>query len=116
MTHSTLQVQESKTGEVCVVSLAGRIDSTNAEELATHLNRLLECGEKNVLVDMKQVLYLTSAAFRALLIARRAAQRAAARFGLCGVGGQVRELFEIGGLMDAFTIHATCDEALQQMG
>jgi anti-anti-sigma factor len=116
MAESSLHIQEAKKGEVCVVTLAGRIDSTNAEQLTGRLSTLLGAGEKSILVDMKQVIYLTSAAFRALLVAADEAERRTARFILCSVLGQVRELFEMGGLLDAFTIHASCDEAIRQLG
>lgn len=116
MTSNPLNIAESHKGEVCVVALAGRIDSTNAEQLMLRLNTLLSSGEKNILVDFKEVIYLTSAAFRALLVAADEAERNAARFVLCSVLGQVRDLFEMGGLLDAFTIHATRDEALARLG
>jgi anti-sigma B factor antagonist len=115
MATNPLSIEESHRGEVCVVALSGRIDSTNAEELMGRLNALLSSGETNVLVDLKGVIYLTSAAFRALLVAADEAERKAARFVLCSVLGQVRELFEMGGLLDAFTIHASRDEALERL-
>jgi hypothetical protein len=34
---------------------------------------------------------------------------------LCSVLGQVRELFEMGGLLDAFTIHGSREEALARL-
>lgn len=116
MANNSLSIAESRNGQVCVVSLAGRIDSTNAEQLMTRLNSLLASGEKAVLVDLSEVLYLTSAAFRALLVATDEAERNAARLVLCSVLGQVRELFEMGGLLDAFTIHGSREEALAQLG
>jgi len=115
MAESSLQIQQAKKGEVCVVSLAGRIDSTNAEQLMERLNTVLGDGETRIVVDLKQVIYLTSAAFRALLVAADEAERRAAKFILCSVLGQVRELFEMGGLLDAFTIHGSCDEAVRQL-
>ena len=116
MTNNSLGIAESRSGQVCVVALTGRIDSTNAEQLITRLNNLISSGEKTILVDLKEVLYLTSAAFRALLVATDEAERNAARFVLCSVLGQVRELFEMGGLVDAFTIHGSREEALAQLG
>jgi anti-anti-sigma factor len=95
-----------------VLALTGRIDSTNADQLIARVNKLFEAGEKSLVVDLKEVLYLTSAAFRVLLVATDEAERNAARFALCSVLGQVRELFEMGGLLDAFTIHASREEAL----
>ena len=116
MASTSLSIAESHSGAVCVVALAGRIDSTNAEELMARLNGLLSSGNKTVLVDFAQVIYLTSAAFRALLVATDEAERNAARFVLCSVLGQVRELFEMGGLLDAFTIHGSREEALARLG
>ena len=113
---NSLTITEIRAGKACVLALAGRIDSTNAQQLMTSLNKLIEAGEKDLVVDFKEVLYLTSAAFRVLLVATDEAERSAARFALCCVMGQVRELFEMGGLLDAFTIHASREDALAQTG
>jgi anti-anti-sigma factor len=115
MGSNSLNIAESRAGDICVVALAGRIDSTNAEQLMTRLNNLLSSGEKAILVDFSEVIYLTSAAFRALLVATDEAERKTARFVLCSVLGQVRELFEMGGLLDAFTIHGSREEALARL-
>jgi anti-sigma B factor antagonist len=112
---SALRIDESRTGGVCVVALGGRIDSTNAEQLMARLKDLLASGENAILVDLSGVIYLTSAAFRALLVATREAERNKARFVLCSVLGQVRELFAMGQLLEAFTIHGSREEALAQL-
>ena len=116
MASSSLTIAESHSGQVCVVALTGRIDSTNAEELMTRLNALIASGAKAILVDFSEVIYLTSAAFRALLVATDEAERNTAHFVLCSVLGHVRELFEMGGLLDAFTIHSSREEALARLG
>jgi anti-anti-sigma factor len=116
MSQSSLQITEVRSGTACVLALTGRIDSTNAQELTARVNTLFASGEKNLVVDFKGVLYLTSAAFRVLLVATDEAERNVARFALCSVLGQVRDLFEMGGLIDAFTIHASREEALARAG
>jgi len=116
MTRSGLIITESHSGDICVVSLAGRIDSSNANDFMTRLNGLISSGEKSILVDFANVLYLTSAAFRALLVATDEAERSATRFSLCDLASHVRELFEMGGLVDAFTILGSREEALARMG
>jgi anti-anti-sigma factor len=114
MSASSLEIAEVRSGQTCVLALSGRIDSTNADQFIARVTKLFEAGEKNLVVDFKEVLYLTSAAFRVLLVATDEAERSAARFALCSVLGQVRELFEMGGLLDAFTVHASREEALAQ--
>jgi anti-anti-sigma factor len=116
MSHAALSIGQTRAGNVCVVTLAGRIDSTNANDVMAELTGLIGSGEKSILVDLEQVLYLTSAAFRALLVATDEAERQAARFALCSLGGHVRELFEMGGLLEVFVIHGSREEALRQLG
>jgi stage II sporulation protein AA (anti-sigma F factor antagonist) len=115
MTMTGLTITETRSGNVCIVSLAGRVDSSNAGDLATRIERLISSGEKSILVDLGAVLYLTSAAFRALLVATDEAERNAARLALCSLAGHVRELFELGGLLDAFTIHKSREEAVANL-
>jgi anti-anti-sigma factor len=115
MSSSALSIEQSHIGVVCIVALRGRIDSTSAGDVMTRLSNLITSGERAILVDLGAVLYLTSAAFRVLLVATDEAERGAARLALCNVMGHVRELFEMGGLLDAFTIHGSREEALARL-
>jgi anti-anti-sigma factor len=110
--NSVLSMNEIREAGVCVVALEGRVDSTNANDVMTRLTGLIAAGEKSVVVDLAAVRYLTSAAFRALLVATDEAERHAASFALCSLVGHVRELFEMGGLLDLFTIYASRQDAL----
>jgi anti-anti-sigma factor len=115
MNNTALKMEDSHAGPVCILAISGRIDSGNASDLLGRLNALLTSGEKTILLDFKGVLYLTSAAFRVLLVATDEAERNAARVVLCGVVGQVRELFEMGGLLEAFTVHGSREDALAKL-
>ncbi len=116
MSESVLGIGHTHSGSVCVVALSGRIDSSNANSVMSELTRLIAAGEKSILVDLGAVLYLTSAAFRALLVATDEAERQAAQFALCNLAGHVRELFEMGGLLEVFAIHTTREAALKKLG
>lgn len=115
MTTSGLKIAQGRSGEVCVVTLTGRIDNSNAKDVISEVDTLIGSGEKNILLDLAGVLYLTSAAFRALLVVTDQAERSEARLALCSVTGHVRDLFEMGGLLDSFTILGSRDEALAQL-
>ena len=115
MNKTALRMEDSHAGPVCILSISGRIDSGNAADLLDRLNKLISSGEKTILLDLKEVLYLTSAAFRVLLVATDEAERNAARVVLCGLAGQVRELFEMGGLLEAFTVHGSREDALARL-
>jgi anti-anti-sigma factor len=114
--NDLLSIGEIRQAGVCVVTLARRIDSTNANDVTNRFKNLIATGEKSVVIDPGGVVYLTSAAFRALLVATGEAGRTAAKFALCRLTGHVRELFEIGGLLELFMIHVSGQEAAAQGG
>ncbi|MCZ7658045.1 MAG: STAS domain-containing protein [Xanthobacteraceae bacterium] len=111
----SIDIDRTRAGNVCIVTLAGRIDSSNAKDVLAELTRLMDSGETSLLVDLGNVLYLTSAAFRVLLVATDEAERRAIRFALCSLAGHVLELFEMGGLVDVFAIHHSREDALKQL-
>ena len=115
MSKTALSMEDSHAGPACILAIGGRIDSGNAADLQDRLNKLILSGEKAILLDFKEVLYLTSAAFRVLLVATDEAERNASRIVLCGLVGQVRELFEMGGLLEAFTVHGSREDALARL-
>jgi anti-anti-sigma factor len=115
MSGSVLNIEQSLNGPVCVVAVEGRIDSSNAMDFMLALNDALSSGGTSIVVDLRSVLYLTSAAFRVLLVATDEAQRRSAQLALCNVVGEVRELFEISGLLRAFTVLGSREEAVAQL-
>ena len=108
-TSSCVTTQETSTSRLV---MSGRIDSTNAKNLISRVKALISSGEKSIVVDLGAVSYLTSNAFRALLVATDEAERSAAKLVLCNIEGQVRELFEMSGLLDAFTVLPSRVEAV----
>jgi len=113
---SALQIAEFREGQVCVLCLSGSIDSTNADDMMARLQQAIGAKEKAIVLDFAAVRYLTSAAFRVLLVATDEAENESVAFALCNVTGQVRDLFEMGGLLDAFVIHGSREEAVSRLG
>lgn len=112
MTDGGLTIIEGYQEQTMVISVGGRIDSGNAADFGQRLVAMFERGENRVLVDFANLLYLTSAGFRALLVAMDAAELRGATLRLCAMQPTVRELFEMGGLLDLFEIFASQREAL----
>lgn len=112
MSDGGLTITEGYQEQTIVVTLGGRIDSGNAADFGQRLVALFERGESRVLVDFANLLYLTSAGFRALLVAMDAAESRGASLRLCAMPPAVRDLFEMGGLLDLFETFASQREAL----
>ena len=107
-----MDLREEKVGAVTVVEVAGRVDSTTAPALGARLSASLEAPEVRIVLDLGRLEYISSAGFRILLLAAKRAEETGSRLVLCGVAGKVRQLFDLGGFLDLFTIVGARDEGI----
>ncbi|TNF18310.1 MAG: STAS domain-containing protein [Rhodobacteraceae bacterium] len=99
-----LTIEEERRADGSTVSLGGRIDSGNAPHLTEHLVALVKDGAPDVVIDLSRLEYLTSAGFRTLLVVGDAAEDAGGSLSLANMSGEVKELFDLSGLTQAFRI------------
>jgi anti-anti-sigma factor len=110
-----MKLVEALSEDVTVVEAYGRLDSTTAKEFGERLIALIEAGRATIVIDLKNVVYISSAGFRALLIANRATNEKQGKLALCGVIGEVKRLFEIGAFLDEFLICPTQAEGIGKL-
>jgi anti-anti-sigma factor len=111
-----MELHELPLGNVVVMELTGRVDSTSAPALGTRVMAALEEAAPRLVLDLRGLEYISSAGFRVLLLAARRAEERHARLALCGLSKKVRELFELGGFLDLVPIVGSREEALAAMG
>jgi serine/threonine-protein kinase RsbW len=99
---------------VAILAPQGRIDSASAGAFGVQIDALIGAGSRNLLIDLHNVPYLSSAGFRALLIARKRLDAMGGKIILCGVAPPLRRLFEVAHFTDLFVICATREEGLAQ--
>src|SRR5262249_49514267 len=102
-----MKLVEEVTDGVTVVEAYGRLDSTTAKEFGDRLSALVQAGRAQIVLDLKNIAYISSAGFRVLLLANRATAEKQGKLALCGVLGEVKRLFEIGSFLDQFLICQT---------
>ena len=102
-----MKLVEAVNDDVTIVEAYGRLDSTTAKEFGERLMSLIEAGRRAIVVDLQHIIYISSAGFRALLIANRATSEKQGKLALCGVIGEVKRLFDIGAFTGEFLICPT---------
>jgi anti-sigma B factor antagonist len=102
-----MKLIEEVTEDVTILEPFGRLDSTTAQELLDRLIALVQAGRRAIVVDLKNIAYITSAGFHALLIANRVTAEKQGKLALCGVISDVKRLFEIGSFTEQFLICQT---------
>lgn len=101
-----MEITETKLDDSIVVAVKGRIDSATSWMLGDKLAALAHGGQTRLVVDFKDVDYISSAGFRTLLIAKKLCDDAGGRIALCAISNEVRRLFEIAAFTDLFGIYA----------
>ncbi len=94
-----------------VVSLAGRIDAATAPEVNRMVRQAMGDGGKQIVVELRDVTFLSSSGLRALLLLSRELRRAGGDLVLCALQPQVAEVFHLTGFDKIFQLHHTREEA-----
>ena len=100
-----MEIIEFRAGQTSVLALAGALDTSSAPALSVQAIGLCDGGNRAILIDLTEVPYLTSAAFRAFIAIRKRAEPAGVVMALCGLNDLLRDLFEASGLMGVFRIY-----------
>jgi len=107
-----MELREESLGEVVVLAVTGRIDSNTAPTLGERLSETFATSRRRLVLDLRQLEYMSSAGFRILLLAARRAEETGSRFVLCSLSRKVHQMFELGGFLDLFSIAASREDAI----
>jgi anti-sigma B factor antagonist len=110
-----MDIREEHAGEITVVEVKGRIDSNTAKDFGDRLNGLIKSGRARLVVDLKNIIYISSAGFRALLLAGRSAEQTNGSLALCSLSSEVQRLFDLGAFTDLFVIYSSREEGLAKL-
>jgi len=93
-----MDLQPTQQGGVTVLTPAGRIDHASADAFQAALQPFLdECrdGRGGIVLDMKELEYISSVGLRVLMMASRQAKTQHGRIVVAGLTPLVKEVFEI---------------------
>ena len=107
-----MDIQEEKKGQVVVLKINGRLDSTNASQLDTRIAGLIDRKEKQILLDCSQLGYVSSSGLRVFLTGLKKMNAIQGKFLICSLQGPISEVFDISGFSGIFSIYGSQAEAL----
>jgi anti-anti-sigma factor len=110
-----MEIAEQHAGEITIVEVTGRIDSNTAKDFGERLMSLIKAGRTRLVVDLKSIVYISSAGFRALLVAGRLAEETNGTLALCSLSGEVQRLFDLGAFTDLFVIYTSREEGVTRL-
>ena len=97
---------------VAVMSVTGRVDSATAPELESQLRTLVDGGKTHIVLDLKNVEYMSSAGLRAMVSTLKAVKRVNGDLRLANPSARVEEVLHLAGLTSIFTMFPTQEAAV----
>ncbi len=110
-----MEINQEKQNQVNIVSLKGRLDAGTSSLLEDALNGLIAAGETKILVDCRELDYISSAGLRVLLASAKQSKKQNGAITLCSLSPNVKQVFEISGFTSIFPISATREEAVRAL-
>ena len=95
-----------------VIRAGNRLDSANAREFHHQLGPAIETARQAVIVDMEELIYISSAGLRVILQVSKQLERHSVRFAICSLSKPVREVFEVSGFDRVIDIRPSRADAL----
>ena len=107
-----MKVSTEKHDRYAIVRLEGNLDGQTAPSMQEKILSLIET-HKNILMDVSQVEYMSSAGLRVMLLLYRQAKAHDGKAVLVGLSESIKETMEITGFLNFFTLSDTEEEGLK---
>jgi len=108
-----VEIIEEIQDDINIYQLKGRLDSNTSQGLEEKLFQAISDGSKRMIVDFKDLNYISSDGIRVILICAKAIKREEGQIMLCCMRDYVKEVFEIAGLGSLLPVVGTMDDALK---
>lgn len=107
-----MQFNEERTGNFYVLNVSGRLDASTSSSFDEKLTSIIDSGEKNLLINFKELEYISSMGLRVLLQAAKKLKTNQGSISLCEMKENILEVFDIAGFTQVFQIYKTYNEAI----
>ena len=115
MNTETLNLRTEREDDVLSARVGGRIDGSNAARFEEMLRSAIEESDRAVIMDFEQLLYISSAGLRAVLVTAKNLWKQGTSFALCSLSDQLNEVFTSSGFDRMVNIHGSRRDALDSL-
>jgi anti-anti-sigma factor len=108
-----MEIQKTQHENVTIITLVGDLDAMTANEALQGINSALESGFSNLVIDLDQVEFLSSAGMRTLLSSLQGARQKGGDLRLAGGSNNIRRTLDFSGFTKIMKSYATTAEAVE---
>jgi anti-anti-sigma factor len=108
-----MQIEHENFANCRVFRPIGRLDGLSAGAAESALTNFFNEGGRNLILDLSELVYISSAGLRIVLVAGKQARKAQGALLLAALTPNVREVFEMGGFLGLFRCTDDVPSALE---
>jgi len=109
--RTEVDINETTSGNVVVISMAGRFDAYAAADAERKLDSLISGNQVNLVIDLARLDYVSSSGLRVLLTSLKKVRKQQGDIRLAALQPYVREVFDIAGFSQLFKMFDRAEEA-----
>lgn len=98
-----------------IIRPAGILDGTRVEELRAKVEQILQGNSPVVLIDLEDTTFIDSSGLGALVSTLKSVRAADRKLYFCAPNAQIKMVFELSGMDQAFEVFASRDAFEQEM-
>ena len=102
-----LRLSVTTEDSVTIIGISGKLDSSVAHEIRERLTQMIAAGTRRILLNLYGLDHVSSAGFLSLLAICKELEARRGSLVLCGIGEEVRRLFDVSGFASHFRIYPT---------
>jgi anti-anti-sigma factor len=110
-----IEIEQEQVGSVRVLVLSGRLDTETAADVELALQDLFAAGEREYVIDLSGIGYVSSAGLRVLLSLAKLLDGGKGSLRLCGLNAAVTQVFDVAGFSKLFAIFPDRAAALPKL-
>lgn len=108
-----MNVQVASSADYTLVSVEGRIDTTNAGEFEKSIMGVIEGGSTKIILDCSGLNYISSSGLRVFLVVQKKMMAIKGQFRLCNLQPGIKEIFDISGFSSIFSVFPDQEAAMK---
>ncbi len=107
-----MEIQSEQHQQTLTISLAGSFDALTAEQVQKYIGTQLDGGQQQVILDLSQVDFMSSAGVRVLLELTKRSRGMGGDLRLAAAQPGVQRTLELSGLVRVIKVYASREEAM----
>ncbi len=108
-----MKVSKEKVNDTLVLTVEGRLDTTQSDAFEKDIMQILEQGDKKIILDCSGLNYISSSGLRIFLIIQKKMMSTGGQLSICNLQPTIMEIFDMSGFSMVFTIHPDLETALK---